>query len=209
MANRLDHIVYACPDLEQGIKKIESLLGVNPVYGGKHLSFGTHNAIVGLGNKKYLEIIATDPDNEKAAIPRWMGVDLLDQQSRLTRWAIKSPDIETEAQFLKGFRPGMDQIMDGSREKSDGTTLQWQLTRPLPYPLIEPLPFLIYWGGKIHPADNLKHDCSISSMSISVGGDEKTIHLLRKLCPDVEIQNRQHNRIEVEINCPKGRVVLY
>ncbi len=209
MVNRLDHIVYSCPSLEQGIDEIGSLLGVNPVYGGKHLSFGTYNALVGLGKRKYLEIIAVDPENKDATLPRWMGVDLLDQQCRLTRWAIKSPNIKDEAQLLQGFRPGLDQIMEGSRVKSDGTTLHWQLTRPLTHPLVEPLPFLIYWEGKIHPADDLKHECSIASVSISCEGDEKVENLIRKLCSDVEIQNKPTNRIEVEINCPKGRVILY
>ena len=58
----IDHIVIGIHDLEKGIASIEDLTGVKPVYGGAHPSLGTHNALISLGNRTYLEILAPNPD---------------------------------------------------------------------------------------------------------------------------------------------------
>ncbi len=60
----LDHILYAVPDLQKGIDDFEKLTGVRPVYGGKHLNLGTHNALVSLGEEVYFELIAPDPSRK-------------------------------------------------------------------------------------------------------------------------------------------------
>ena len=38
----IDHLVYACANLEHGMDEIEALLGVRPVRGGHHPQYGTH-----------------------------------------------------------------------------------------------------------------------------------------------------------------------
>jgi hypothetical protein len=55
---RLDHLLWACADLETGIRRIEALSGVPPKFGGVHASGVTHNALVALGPRCYLEILA-------------------------------------------------------------------------------------------------------------------------------------------------------
>jgi len=60
MINKIDHIVLAVPNLEEGILWLEKKLGVRPAYGGQHLTEGTHNALLNLGNNCYLELLAID-----------------------------------------------------------------------------------------------------------------------------------------------------
>src|ERR1700687_4364463 len=72
---KLDHLVVAAASLEQGEDHLESLLGVRPRRGGKHVAMGTHNRVLRLGDGIYLELIAVDPDGIKPDRPRWFDLD--------------------------------------------------------------------------------------------------------------------------------------
>jgi hypothetical protein len=56
----IDHLVYATPDLDLGIEKIEWLFGVRATLGGQHPGAGTRNALVSLGLGTHLEIVGPD-----------------------------------------------------------------------------------------------------------------------------------------------------
>lgn len=57
-----DHLVVAATTLADGIEYVADITGVAPQPGGRHVAMGTHNALLRLGERFYLEIIAIDPE---------------------------------------------------------------------------------------------------------------------------------------------------
>src|SRR5688500_19999478 len=91
--SRVDHLVYATPDLKRGVEEIEKLLGLRAIAGGQHPGRGTRNALIALGPTTYLEIIAPDPEQPAPKEPRPFGLDTL-KQPRLVTWCASSRDLE-------------------------------------------------------------------------------------------------------------------
>ncbi|MEW5882401.1 MAG: VOC family protein, partial [Pseudomonadota bacterium] len=80
-----DHLVVACADLEQGSMWAAETLGAEPQPGGKHATMGTHNRLLKLGPRVYLELLAIDPHAAPPAHPRWFSLDDPAIQARAAR----------------------------------------------------------------------------------------------------------------------------
>ena len=147
----LDHLVYATPDLDATCRDLEIQLGVRASAGGQHPGRGTHNALISIGSKAYLEIIGPDPlQPETRAV--WFGIDQL-TTPKLVTWAVRVDALEN---FLKEIspNPNLGNVRSGSRKTPAGTTLSWQLTEPQLAHGVGLIPFLIEWNSHEHPADS-------------------------------------------------------
>lgn len=161
--DRVDHLVYAVPDLREGVERIRDFLGVEAVPGGRHPRWGTRNALVGLGTDRYLEIIAPDPDAPEPEGGRPFGLDG-PAAPRLASWAVRTPDLAGARDRIlqSGVDPGA--ILEGSRERTDGSLLRWRLTDPTTPRADGLIPFLIDWGDSPHPAADLPDGLRLRSL---------------------------------------------
>jgi hypothetical protein len=147
----LDHLVYATPDLETTCRDLEVRLGVRASAGGQHPGRGTHNALISIGPKAYLEIIGPDPSQPETR-PVWFGIDQL-TAPKLVTWAVRVNALEV---FVKEISPNakVGVVRSGSRKTPKGATLSWQLTEPQLVEGVGLVPFLIEWNSHQHPADS-------------------------------------------------------
>ncbi|MFT5383920.1 MAG: hypothetical protein ACI81W_001320 [Saprospiraceae bacterium] len=204
---KIDHIIYAVPNLEQAIDQIEKQFGVRPIYGGKHPDQGTHNALLNLGNNCYLELLAIDPENNNILPPRWMGLDLI-RQAKITRWAVKSNEIQEEIKVLKKINPLLAETKTGMRQRADGAILEWELSVPQAAPEIELLPFLIDWKDSEHPTAALPQHCQLLSFHATHPNPEDIISQLKSINAEISVEQKKEIALIVKIKTPNGQVVL-
>ena len=149
-----DHLLIAAPDLDAGSDYAASLLGARPVAGGSHPGMGSRNALLGLEDDVYIEIIAPDPA-QSPDLPLARFLASLAEPA-LTWWCARSVDlIELKRQLgTRGIASGP--VDAWSRERPDGTALKWQLLMPGDTPFGPLLPFFIQWDDMAqHPSRHL------------------------------------------------------
>lgn len=203
----IDHILYACSDLERGIDEIEDLLGVRPVPGGRHPQYGTHNALLSLGPGVYLEVIARDP-----GLPAPQQGALLEipasGDSHLVTWALRVADVRQAAESARkaGIRFGA--VESGSRDKPDGSTISWTLTDPYAMPMDGAMPILIDWGDTVHPSGVVPSGGELLELSIEHPDHEAVRDALSVLGAGVEVTHADAFRLRASIRTKDGVVSL-
>ncbi len=204
---RVDHLVYATPDLNRGVEEIEKLLGVKATPGGQHPGRGTRNALITLGPATYLEIIAPDPEQPEPKAPRPFGVDGL-KKSRLVAWAAKGVDLDLlrDKAVSKGARLG--EVTSGSRRRTDGVLLSWRYTDPRTVLADGIVPFFIDWGQSPHPAQTAAKGASLISLRAEHPDAQRVERLLRELELDLPVQSGATPALVASIDSPRGRVEL-
>jgi Glyoxalase-like domain len=147
----LDHLVVTAPTLAAGLKWVEETLGVTPQPGGEHQRMGTHNALLRLGDKAYLEVIAPNPAAPRPDRPRWFELDRMapDARPRLATWVARTTDIQSATVSCSTELGEVETMSRGS--------LDWLITIPpdgrLPGGGV--FPTLIEWKTREHPPARL------------------------------------------------------
>jgi hypothetical protein len=199
----IDHVILGVADLNQAMDTFEKLTGVRPAYGGKHPT-GTHNALVSLGDKTYLEIIAVQPGS-----PAPSHLPDLSNMKALTPigWAVTSsnPTNTRERLRLAGF--GLRDWSPGSRVTPAGSALSWKtFTFDEPF---EEAPFFIQWDTQSpHPATTSPTGCVLIQWVITGPNGEKLERLRSAFEVEFAIRYSESISFLLELNCPKGNIVF-
>lgn len=214
----LDHLVVASARLDDGIDWVEQQLGVRPQPGGRHVAMGTHNALLKLGPRAYLEVIAIDPDGTPPARPRWFALDEPAMRARLAEkpalitWVLRCDSLASACARV----PDLGEILSMSRGD-----FRWKIAVPetgsLPWAGV--LPAAIQWehgpdGAELHPCDRLPDSaCELLELKLThpaaVLGTAGIVAMFRELRVVGAIDLKSGPvRIEARIRTPRGEVTL-
>ena len=200
----LDHVIVGVADLEHGIEELTRRTGVAPAVGGRHPGRGTRNALLSLGPRTYLELLApSDEADEKTRSsfapftePRPMG------------WAIGTTDLDQIARQLRSRGMPTSDPVDGSRLRPDGGVLKWRTAEPSELHA-ELKPFFIQWStDTVHPATTSPRGCRLESLAVTDPVPEALQSLVGALGVSVAVLQGTPAAMRIVLACPRGRVEL-
>jgi hypothetical protein len=203
----VDHVVYATPDLQVGIERVEKLLGVRATPGGQHPGRGTRNALLALGSGVYLEIIGPDPEQPTPATPRPFGIDDL-EEPRLVTWAAKGKNLEQLSSEARRSGVTLGDVIPGSRRRSDGVLLSWRYTDPRTVVSDGIVPFFIDWGTTPHPAATAAQGASLVGLRAEHPNAQQVQKALGHLALGLRVQTGPKATLIATLSGRHGRVEL-
>lgn len=124
MLTGIDHVVIVVPDLDTAIADYQAL-GFSVARGGRHAAIGSHNALIGLADGAYLELIAFFEPNARH---RWRTK--LDQGGGLVDYCMQTDGLPGDAAALRRAGVAMGEPWPLSRKRPDGYAVSWILATP-------------------------------------------------------------------------------
>jgi hypothetical protein len=203
----IDHLVYATPDLDASIAYLETRLGVLAEFGGQHPGLGTRNALLSLGERRYLEIIGPDPLQQDHASPRWFGIDAL-TKPKLVTWAEAAPDLEALRKRARRAGISLGDVSGGKRMRPDGQLLSWQITSPFTVIADGLVPFFIDWGSSAHPSQHAPTGVTLESLRVKHPKPAKLKRAYNILGVDVTVRRGKTASLTAMLDSPNGLVRL-
>jgi hypothetical protein len=202
----LDHLLLGVNDLNHGIAWLQERTGLRAATGGIHPGLGTCNALLSLGHRQYIEIVAIDPQQTSYGPTAALIQDLT--VPRLINWAAATSDI-------LGIRGGATSTdysvggpVDGSRVRPDGRTLKWR-TVTLTHSFGGVIPFFIAWAeGTVHPSIDSPSGGGLVTFELEHPQAVRVREVLRELGIDAVVSSGLEPRLRAILTCPAGTIEL-
>jgi hypothetical protein len=197
----LDHVILGVNDLDRGMQEFASRTGVMPKRGGEHPGRGTQNALVTLGNGRYLEILAPAASQPPTA-ERESALD--HAQLTLVGWAIHTRAIGATVEQLRRAGFEVQGPVPGSRRAPDGTLLAWQSASVDQLGLT---PFFIEWSKDTpHPSTTSPAGCTMVKMALTHRTPGRLQSLFKAVGFPATVSSGEPPSMNVTLDCPRGRV---
>ena len=205
--NEVDHFMWAAVDLELASAEFERLTGVHPAFGGRHMGFGTHNALVSLSNGSYMEVLALDPEQDTGG-PLGAEIALLTSPEILA-FHIKRADLESVVSVYQEMNIAYTGPFDLSRQRPDGEVLRWRLLLAESPVYKHALPVFIDWMDAPHPSKSAPAGCELIHFEVGYPYNEELSSLYEKLDVTVPVVYSREPYAKATLDTPKGKVVLH
>ena len=203
---RLDHILWAAPDLDEGTKTIERLTGVTPARGGVHPGLGTRNSLIALDPGVYFEIIAPDPTQDLAG--NRGGHIAAQMRPGLMSFAIASDDLASLREAALHEKLGVNGPVAMHRDTPSGGRLDWTILYLEDARFGEAIPFVIDWGKTPHPSASAPVGCRLKSFAVAHPDAAALGRLYAALGVPTVVKGGPYPGFVAELATPKGDVVL-
>jgi hypothetical protein len=209
----LDHILLGSADLDAGIAFVEQHAGVRAAFGGVHPGRGTQNALLSLGDRHYLEIIAPDPKQQGANVTPMFRADLIAHLRSLSTphlvgWAAHPGSLDAFAKKIREAGMAFHGPTPGSRKRPDGRVLQWQ-TLNLEDDHSGLLPFFIEWAADSpHPASDAPSGCGVTHFALAAPDFDALKRTTVILGLDVAVEKNEKPQIRATLRGPKCQLDL-
>ncbi len=209
LPSQLDHLLVTVPSLEGAMDSLERSLGARPSIGGRHAAWGTRNALLGLGGKRYLELVATDPDAPAEARERgertfgfsaWSG-------PRVIGWCAATGDLEGRRRAAQAAGLEIGEPIEGGRERPDGSMVRWRITPPL-FLGDGMIPFFIDWRESVHPAADAPSGCRLLRLEGEHPDPERIWRMLAAVDAQLSVSRGPRARLIATLEGPKGTVTI-
>lgn len=197
----LDHLVLGCNQLNRGIEFLEKHTGVRAAFGGVHPGRGTCNALLSLGERCYLEVMAPDPEQSVLTwFPRLPHL----HEPRLVGWMVHPADLSGLAFRMRGSGTAHDGPHPGSRLRPDGRRLSWQKL-DLTDDRNGILPSFIAWDDDSpHPAEDAPGGCRLLQLKVQAPDPEELARLYDSLGVEIKIEPASGPRLHACVAGPAG-----
>ena len=185
--HKLDHIVFGSRTLEEGTEFVENIVQTKLSDIGYHKDMGTHNRVIRISEKVYLEVIAIDPKTSKLNNRKWFNLDNSKLQSKLK----KSPQvigyvIENDDMNITKY---YDPFFESSRD-----IYKWQFAMPtfnnniLDGEIIETgiIPSLISWKSDKPVYQMKKNQFELIRLEIGLSKSQQHLNTFFKTFGEIE-----------------------
>ena len=183
----LDHIVFGSFTLDEGTKFVENILQAKLSEIGYHKDIGTHNRVIRISEKAYLEVIAIDPTTSKLNNRKWFNLDNSKLQSKLKKspqvigYVIENDDVSITKYY--------DPFFESSRD-----IYKWQFAMPtlknniLDSEIIEAgmIPSLISWKSDKPVYQMKKNQFELISLEIELSKSQEHFNTFFKTFGQIE-----------------------
>jgi hypothetical protein len=201
-----DHAVYAGTALYELVEQLADKTGVRPTPGGAHEALGTHNALLRLGDRQYLELLAPIPGAEDRS-PFARSLSAM-ERPKLYMWAVRVPGVEAFVAGGEAAGLSMGATAEMSRKPPVGKEQHWKLSVGGSDVYDSVVPFGIEWTGMAHPADDLESGCLRIALRAEHPQPQRILDAVTSIGVELDITEAPRPGLVLDLDTPQGPIEL-